>query len=165
MISTGLIDDLIAVVQAEAGRARIAARGTAIRAVSIGLASLLLVLALVFLSVGTYSTLSIAYGTLVAGALVGGGLSIVALMIILFAMLLANRKARRKAEAQATLARAALSGDMARVMCGVRALDLSPVAIGLAALAAGVVAGLASAQTTDQPETADNTQPQPGSSG
>ncbi|WP_417520018.1 hypothetical protein [Minwuia sp.] len=144
MLPPSLVQDLMGVVEAEASRARVAARGAAIRIIAGMVAALLFIGALGFLTVGGYRTLTVTYDDFTAGAIMAAALASVAVVIMAFALLIANRKARLRAEAQAALARAALSGDMVRVMSSVQALGLPPVFIGVGALVAGVVAGFAS---------------------
>jgi len=141
MIPGNLMNDLLGVAEAEANRARVTARGAAIRGGAWAVAGVLFLGAAALMAVGVYQELLKTYEPISAAAMIAGALLAVAILLVTVVMLFANRKARMKAKAEAALARAALAGDVATVLASVRVLGLSPMVIGVGALAAGVLAG------------------------
>ncbi|WP_416899435.1 MAG: hypothetical protein ACMVY4_06905 [Minwuia sp.] len=146
MLPPSVLNDLIGVVDAEANRARVAARGAVIRIIGCLLAALLFIGAASVLAVGGYRELAASYDDLTAAAVVAAGFLSLGAIVLAVVLLVANRRARRRAEAQAAIARAALSGDVVRMVSGFQSLGLPPLMIGAGAVLAGIVAGYSTKQ-------------------
>lgn len=140
-MSPALLAHLERLLDAEVGRAKVAARGTALRSAGAVVALVLSLGAGAFLCVGIYMALLEEEGPLIAGLIVAAGLAILACIVLAVSFLVLNRRARLRARAEVAMARAAVAGDVTAFMTGLQGAGLSPLALGLAALAAGVVAG------------------------
>lgn len=141
MLPNALLSDFMGVMEAETNRARVIARGTVLRGAAAAFAGVLMLGAAAFLAVSGYQTLLLSMSPFAAGAIVAASLAGLAIIVLLYAFLRANRRARTRAKAEAALARAALAGDVATAFASVRVLGISPAVIGIGALAAGVLAG------------------------
>ncbi|MEQ8964817.1 MAG: hypothetical protein RID91_03235 [Azospirillaceae bacterium] len=138
-----LLADLERVVSAETERARIAARGAAVRAVALAVATGLGVVGVSLVAVGVYLDRLAEQGPLAAGIVVGGGLVALAVLALVPVWALAYRRARLRARTEAAIARTVASSDL-RLLASrlVPSGGRSSILLIGAAVAAGVVAGM-----------------------
>ncbi len=139
-----LIEDVSRLAQAELSRARVTARGAAIRSAGLGVAMVFVLAATGVLAFAGYHALVPAFGVPGAAAIVAAVLAGLGGVIALSAVFVVNRAAERRARAEALRAHAMLSGDVAKLVGGMRGLgDTSPMLLAAAALAAGLAVGSA----------------------
>ncbi|PJK28814.1 hypothetical protein [Minwuia thermotolerans] len=139
-----LLGDLQKLLEAEGNRVQVRARGAAIRS-GVGLfAALLGFAALMFLGVGLYVHLTAHVSPLSAASIVAAGLAGVACLSLGLAMYFVNRRKALQAKARAEAARATVNADLLKLVGGIQATGVPPLALLAGALAVGVVSGMTS---------------------
>ena len=145
MVPASIKRRLQGLADAEVGKAKVILRGGVRRLIFVGLAAMLVIIAVIILSFAVFFDLSRDHGPLMAGFAVSGGLVVAAGIMALIARLASDRRARNAAEAQVRVARAELVAEAEKALllagAAVPSRGANRTAV-LAALIAGLILGL-----------------------
>jgi hypothetical protein len=140
-MNPALLKDLQGLMEAELGRVRASANRSVLRGASGLMAGGVVLVGLVLAAVGVFLHLMAMIGPLEAGLWVGGVLIVLALAAAGIAMAVAGQRAKRRAEADAAIARSIVSADVAKLAAAVQAGGSGTMVLAGAALLAGIAAG------------------------
>jgi hypothetical protein len=140
-MNSTLLKDVMALLEAEVGRVGASARRGVLQG-AVGMTACgVTVIGVLLIALGLFLHLSESDGPLVAGLWVGGGLIAGSALVATVAMSLAGRRAKRRAEADAAIARSIARADLAELTAVLKTGSPGIVVLAGAALLAGIMTG------------------------